>query len=252
MRISIITVVRNRVGTIGQAIESVQSQSYPHVEHVVQDGASTDGTLEIIERLATPSTSLESAPDGGIYEAINRGIERATGDVIGLMHSDDFYAHDAVLTHVAERLETSPADGLYGDLDYVSSREAGRVVRRWKSGSYDRAKLSRGWMPPHPTLYLRREVYDRFGGYDTEFRIAADYEAMMRYLVRGGIALDYLPEVMVKMRLGGESNGSLRRVVRKSREDLRAIRRHELGGVGTLALKSLRKIGQFVGPERRA
>lgn len=245
--ISIVTAVYNRAATIGQAIESVRRQSYPHVEHVIQDGASTDGTLEVIGRLADTATSLESAPDGGIYEAINRGIERATGDVIGLMHSDDFFAHDEVLARVAGRLEASGADGVYGDLDYVASGATGRVLRHWKSGRYDRAKLSRGWMPPHPTLYLRRSIYERFGGFDTDFRIAADYEAMMRYLVRGGITLDYLPEVMVKMRVGGESNGSLGRILRKSREDLRAIRRHELGGFGTLAMKNLGKIGQFLG-----
>jgi glycosyltransferase len=252
MKISIITVVRNRAGIIRQAIESVQSQSYTNIEHIIQDGASRDGTLKIVQQMASDKTSIESAPDGGIYDAFNRAIDRASGDVIGFLHSDDFFAHNDVIRSVAQHLFSSSADGLYGDLHYVDSENPARIVRHWKAGPYERSKLYWGWMPPHPTLYLHRSVYERFGTFDTEFRIAADYEAMMRYTVQGMISLDYLPEVMVKMRLDGESNGSIRRVLKKSREDLRAIRRYNLGGVSTLALKNVRKIGQFWGRRRKA
>lgn len=240
------TAVYNRVGTILDAMESVQNQSYPDVEHVIQDGGSNDGTLERIAPILGPATALVSERDKGIYDAINRGIARASGDVIGLMHSDDLFAHSQVLERVAEKFADPAVEGIYGDLEYVSANDTKKVVRYWKSGEYTPKRLSRGWMPPHPTLYLRREVFDRFGLYDTSFSIAADYDAMLRYLVQGGINLAYIPEVMVKMRLGGESNRSLERILKKSREDYRAIRKNQVGGLGTLAAKNLSKIGQFL------
>ncbi|MBY6217884.1 glycosyltransferase family 2 protein [Qipengyuania aquimaris] len=246
MKISIITAVFNRVGTIAQAMKSVQAQNYPLVEHVVQDGGSTDGTTDLVAQVADESTKLVSARDSGIYDAINLGIRRATGDVIGLMHSDDFYAHDGVLSKVVDALADPSIAGVYGDLHYVSAENPDWVVRHWRSGHYEPSMLNFGWMPPHPTLYLRREVFEQFGLYDTSFSISADYDAMLRYLVKGQIKLAYIPEVLVKMRLGGESNRSLERILRKSREDLRAIRGNKVGGIGTLAAKNLRKLGQFI------
>lgn len=245
MQISVVTAVFNRARTIRDAMTSVQLQSYCHVEHVIQDGGSNDGTLEEIAVRSNGATRLVSERDDGIYDAINRGISRASGDIIGLMHSDDFFADHRVLENVAARFADPKVDGVYGDLQYVSATDPTKVVRHWTSGEYDPSRLARGWMPPHPTLYLRREVFDRLGLYDTSFSIAADYDAMLRYLVKGGIKLAYLPEVMVKMRLGGESNRSLERIIRKSREDYRAIRRNGVGGIGTLAAKNFGKIGQF-------
>jgi glycosyltransferase involved in cell wall biosynthesis len=245
MKISVITAVYNRVATVGHAMVSIQAQTYPNVEHVVQDGGSTDGTLDVLTQLAIPSTYVRSEPDKGIYDAINRGLARATGDVVGFMHSDDFYADDCVLECVAEAFADPDVDGVYGDLQYVAVEIPHGVVRHWRSGEYSRSKLGRGWMPPHPTLYLRRAVLDRWGLYDTNYQIAADYDAMLRYLVRGQIKLAYIPDVLVKMRVGGESNRSLSRVLLKSLEDLRAIRRNGVGGLGTLACKNLRKIPQF-------
>lgn len=246
MKISIVTAVYNRADTIGDAIKSVQSQSYQMVEHLVQDGISTDGTLSQISRLANESTRLVSESDSGIYDALNRGISRATGDIVGVMHSDDFFAHDRVLERVADALSDPGVDGVYGDLHYVASDDPRRIVRNWRSGSFVPSRLGRGWMPPHPTLYLRREVFELWGLYDTQFRIAADYDAMLRYLVKGQIRLAYIPEVLVKMRVGGESNRSLERIFRKSYEDLAAIRRNGVGGVRTLAWKNFSKIGQFM------
>ena len=227
-------------------IQSVQAQTYSDIEHVIQDGASTDGTLERIAETSDATIALVSERDHGIYDAINRGIERASGDVIGLMHSDDFFAGSEVLNKVAAKFADPRIDGVYGDLQYVSASDTRRVVRHWTSGEYNSRMLARGWMPPHPTLYLRREVFERFGLYDTSFKIAADYDAMLRYLVKGNIRLAYIPEVLVKMRLGGESNRSLERILRKSREDYRAIRRNKVGGIGTLAAKNFSKIGQFL------
>lgn len=244
-KISVVTAVFNRDQTIGEAIESVTRQTYPNVEHVIQDGGSTDGTLAEIESVIGPNTLLETASDGGIYDGINKGILRATGDIIGLMHSDDLFASDDILSRVAEAMSDPEVDGVYGDLDYVAADDVSQVIRRWRSGVYDAGKLRRGWMPPHPTLYLRREVFDRLGGYDTSYHIAADYDAMLRYLSKGAIRLSYIPEVFVKMRVGGESNRSISKVIKKSREDYRAIRSNNVGGVGTLIMKNVSKIQQF-------
>lgn len=162
------------------------------------------------------------------------------------MHSDDVFASDDVLTKVAAAFQDSKIDGVYGDLQYVAADDTNRVIRHWRAGEYHPRLINRGWMPPHPTLYLRREVFDRFGLYDPSFRISADYDAMLRYLVKGKIQLAYIPEVLVKMRVGGESNSSLGRILRKSREDLRAMRNNGIGGFGTLAAKNLSKLGQFI------
>jgi len=243
MKLSVVTSVWNRAATIGDAIKSVQAQDYPNIEHVIQDGGSTDGTLDVIRDLA-PDTALVSERDKGIYDGINRGIARATGDVIGVMHSDDYFADESVLSRVAALLEDPAVDGVYADLDYVSATDPEKVIRRWVSGDYSRQKLGRGWMPPHPTLYLRRAVFETHGTYDTAFQIAADYDAMLRYLM-AGTKLAYDPHVAVKMRVGGESNASLKKILRKSQEDYQALRRNHVGGIGALAVKNFSKLTQF-------
>jgi glycosyltransferase len=246
MKISVVTSVFNRTNTIGEAVRSVRCQTHGDIEHIIQDGGSSDGTLGVLEELASPDMLVETGRDSGIYDGINRGIARTTGDVIGLMHSDDLFASPDVLSRVAETLAMHDVDGVYGDLVYVAADDPARVIRYWKSGAYHPDRLRRGWMPPHPTLYLKRHVFDLWGGYDLDFRIAADYEAMLRWLVKGQIRLAYLPEVMVRMRMGGESNRSIRRIIRKSREDYRAMRRHEVGNMGTLLSKNFSKLGQFI------
>lgn len=227
-------------------MKSVQGQTYPEIEHVIQDGGSTDGTLDIVEKLGNDRTTLFSVPDKGIYDAINKGIANASGEVIGLMHSDDFFADPNVISDIAEIFSNPDIDGVYGDLDYVSATDETRVVRHWRSGEFSMQKLRRGWMPPHPTVYLRRSVFEEFGAYDAQFRIAADYDAMLRYFGSGQLRIAYLPRVLVKMRLGGESNRSLGRIITKSKEDLFVIRRNGVGGLGTLTMKNLQKIGQFI------
>ena len=247
MIISVITASFNRVDTVAQALASVAAQTWPQVEHIVIDGASTDGTLQVIEAQRDRLAVLVSEPDGGIYDALNKGFARSSGDVIGLMHSDDFYADERVLERVAQAFADPAVDGVYGDLDYVSKADPARIIRRWRSGTYQRARLAHGWMPPHPTLFLRRAVIEQWGGFDTSFRIAADYDAMLRYLARGKIRLAYIPEVLVKMRVGGESNRSMLRILRKSREDYIALQRNDVGGLGALIWKNLSKLGQFFG-----
>ena len=183
MKISVITAVRNRVATVGEALDSVHSQSWPDVEHVVVDGVSTDGSLELLQTRRGQIAVLVSERDSGIYDALNKGLALASGDVIGLMHSDDIYADDRVLADVAAAFLDPDIDAVYGDLDYVSQDDTGRVIRRWRSGEYSPDRLAQGWMPPHPTLYLRRRVIERWGGFDETFRIAADYDHPVAYRI---------------------------------------------------------------------
>lgn len=246
MKLSIITAVYNRQDTVAQAISSVAAQSYSDVEHLIVDGASTDGTLDAVQRLARPGMQVISEPDRGIYDALNKGIRAASGEVVGLMHSDDFFAHDRVLEYVALTFERTGADAVYGDLDYVAAADTSRVIRHWHSGEFAPQRLARGWMPPHPTLFVRRDAMLRLGLYDTDYRIAADYEAVLRWFGKGELSLAYVPEVLVKMRVGGESNRSLERIIQKSREDYRALRTNGVGGVRALAWKNLSKLPQFL------
>lgn len=246
LTISVITAVFNRVDTIDHVLASIQAQTWTQIEHIVIDGVSTDGTLQVLETNRDRLAVLVSEPDSGIYDALNKGLSLASGDIVGLMHSDDFYADERVLERVAETFADPAVDAVYGDLDYVAKDNPSRIIRRWRSGAYSRNKLAWGWMPPHPTLYLRRRVIDEWGVFDTRFRIAADYDAMLRYLAQGKIRLAYIPEVLVKMRVGGESNRSLSRILLKSREDYATLRRNGVGGIGALIWKNLSKLPQFL------
>jgi len=244
MKISVITAVYNNRDTIAAALDSVLAQTYPDVELVVIDGASTDGTREVLERYADRLAVLVSERDGGIYEALNKGVAMASGDVVGFLHADDLLAGPSVLATIAAAFAAG-ADGVYGDLLYVRKQDPDRIVRYWRSRAFAPELLKWGWMPAHPTLYLRREVYRDHGSFDTSFRIAADYDFMLRILRPGTLQLRHVPEVLVKMRVGGASNRSLRNLWRKSCEDLRALRINHVGGVGTLVCKNLSKVRQF-------
>ena len=173
-------------------------------------------------------------------------MARASGDIIGLLHSDDIFADPNVLADVAATFAASHADAVYGDLDYIANDDSGRIIRHWHAGTYHPGRLKRGWMPPHPALFLRRAVIEKHGGYNTNLSIAADYDAILRWFGTGRITAAYLPRVLVKMRVGGESNRSLARIVRKSREDLHALRANRIGGVPALAWKNLSKLPQFL------
>jgi len=176
-----------------------------------------------------------SEPDQSIYDALNKGIQ----------HADDLFADDAVLSRVVAVFSDSAADAAYGDLEYVSKDEPDKVVRYWQSGAYSTDKLKHGWMPPHPTFYVRSSVYEQHGSFDTSFRIAADYDCMLRFLGRAGVKATYIPAVMVKMRLGGESNRSVSNIIRKSKEDYRALHNNGVGGIRALVWKNLSKLPQF-------
>jgi len=247
VKISIITATWNCASTVGDCLDSVAAQSWPNREHVVIDGASRDVTVDLLESRRAQLSVLVSEPDRGIYDALNKGIARASGDVIGFLHADDVYASPDVLARVAEAFADPSVAAVHGDLQYVRKDDTARVVRHWKSSPFSPDRLRRGWMPPHPTLYVRREWYERIGGFDTRYRIAADYHSILRLFSQPEFRSAYVPEVFVKMRMGGASNRSVRNIVRKSREDLEALRVTGVGGLGALAWKNLGKLGQFWG-----
>ena len=246
--ITVITAVYDAESTVAEAIGSVARQTWPHLEHLVIEGLSRDASLAAIRAAAHPRMTLVSEADRGLYDALNKGIARAGGDVIGFVHADDFLASDDVLAQVAAAFADPAVEAVFGDLDYVAQDDTARIVRRWSTGAFDPARLRRGWMPAHPTLYLRRGVYDRIGGFDTGFGIAADYDLILRHFSTTTPARTlHLPRVLYKMRLGGVSNRDWRRIRQKMAEDWRAIRGNRVGGPLTLILKNLSKIGQFFG-----
>jgi len=245
MKVSIITAVRNEAGTLRDCIESVQKQTYP-AEHIIIDGASTDGTLDIIAQYRSGIAKVISEPDNGIYDALNKGIRLASGDVIGLLHGDDFYANDKVLESVVDIFKKLHVDSSYGDLLYVNKNDTNKVIRYWKSSPYTPGKFRQGWMPPHPTFFVKREVYQKYGYFNTDFRIAADYELMLRLFEKHKISTHYIPEILIKMRLGGASNRSPKNMFIKSSEDYKAWKVNHLdGGLYTIFLKNITKAPQF-------
>lgn len=247
MKASIITPCFNSVKTIRDTIDSVLSQTHPNIEYIIIDGASTDGTVELVQGYGDKISKFVSERDCGIYDAMNKGIALATGDIIGILNSDDFYADEQVLREVESRFVADPAlEALYADLVYVDPAKSDRVVRYWHSGEYREDSFERGWHPPHPTFFVRREVYEKYGAFDTRFKIAADYELMLRLVHRYHIRVGYLPRVIVKMRLGGESNRSLANVLHANLESIHAWRANSLSfpWIGFWA-KPLRKIPQY-------
>ena len=249
MKISIITVTYQCVATVGECLDAVASQTYADREHLVIDGASDDGTLAVLEARRGQLAALVSERDQGRYFAMNKGLARARGEVVGFLHGDDVLADPGVLGWVAAAFADPAVMAVYGDLEYVSRTDPSRVVRHWRSRAFAPGLLRRGWMPPHPTLYLRRSVYERLGGFDTRYRIAADYDLILRVLRQLPGRAVYLPRVLVRMRLGGESNRNLGSIARKSWEDFLALRRNGLGGpagLGAVAWKNLSKVPQFL------
>jgi len=245
VKISLITATYQCGTTVGECLASVARQSHRDIEHIVIDGASTDQTLPTLRQHQSAMAVLVSEPDRGIYDALNKGLVLCTGEIIGVLHGDDTFADERVLERVATAFADPAVVACYGDLVYVAKDDPSRIVRYWRAGKYSESRLRRGWMPPHPTFYARRSVYQRLGSFDLNLRIAADYNAMLAILLAMTGTVAYLPEVLVRMRLGGVSNRSLANLLRKSREDLWVIHRHGIGGIGTLICKNLSKLGQF-------
>ena len=244
MRISIVTPVFND-RRVGRALDSILAQKHGHeLELIVVDAGSTDGTMAVLERYRDRIDILISEPDDGIYDGMNKGIRRATGDVVGILNADDRYADDFVLRDVMDTFADGRADACYGNLVYVN--EDDDVTRYWKSGEPNMAKWRWGWMPPHPTFFVRRRVYERHGGFDLEFPIAADYELMLRLFLKARIRVRYIDRVLVRMAMGGASNGSISNIIRANAEVARAWRRNHLrGGFLVPFLKPASKVFQF-------
>jgi glycosyltransferase involved in cell wall biosynthesis len=212
MRLSVITVCRNARGTINQALSSIHRQSYRPLEHIVVDGASTDGTLEVLRERQAGIAQLVSEPDNGLYHAMNKGIALATGDYLGFLNADDIYADAEALARIARALQAGNRDAAFGDLVYVRQDDPNAVVRYWRSGPYAAGRVERGWMPAHPTFFVRTALLRKLGGFDTRYRFQADYELMVRLFLKERISSAYIPEVLVRMRVGGHTNRSLRNV----------------------------------------
>ncbi len=246
MKISIVTAVLNRANYIADSLRSLGAQNYPCVDHVIIDGASTDGTLDILRDNRIANSLLVSEEDSGIYHALNKGLLLCTGDVIGLLHSDDFFADSTILSQVAFAFSDPSVDVVYGDLDYISKNDISKVVRRWRAGEFNINQLALGWMPPHPTLFVRRRFLEKIGFFDTRYKISADYDFILRCFLYPEINCIYIRRVMVKMRLGGESNQSFNKIFSKSKEDYKVLKIHNVGGLFSIFCKNLRKIIQFV------
>ena len=245
MKISIITITYNSAHTLQRALDSVQGQTYSDIEHIIVDGASTDGTVALIKAYAKTHKNVQwvSEHDDGIYNALNKGIRMATGDVIGFLHSDDvLYSPDSI-EQIATAFKLSQADVVYGDLQYCKGE---KVVRRWNSNAFHPSMLKFGWMPPHPTVYVRREVYQEVGEYDEWFSISADYDMIIRIFTAGYKVL-YIPDILVSMEMGGASNKNTKARLSKTQEDCIVLKKNHVGaGLLTVACKQLRKIKQFL------
>ena len=246
MKVSIITATYNSQATVMDTLKSVQCQSYPKIEHIIVDGQSVDNTLEIIKDLKHAGP-LVSEPDRGIYDAMNKGIAMATGDIIGILNSDDFLADEDVIARVVKTFESGNCDMVYGDLVYVDAVNTDRVLRRWIAGNFERRQFLQGWMPPHPSVFVRREVYEKYGRFNLQLKSSADYELLLRLMFVNKVRSKYLPYILVHMRAGGQSNRSFQNRLIAHKEDYLAWKINGLSPRWyTLMMKPFRKIRQFM------
>ncbi len=252
MLFSIITIVHNNIKDIEACIKSVLNQSFKDIEFIIIDGGSVDGTLNIIKKYESKIKSelknfvLISEPDDGIYDALNKGIKQSSGEVIGFLHSDDIYPNNDVLNNVASAFEKNKTDSLYGDLEYVDKVNTYKIIRKWKSGEFSDKKIKSGWMPPHPALFIKKEIYEKYGLYNTLYKISSDYDMILRLLFKNKISTFYVPEVLVKMRVGGQSNKSIPNIIQKSMEDYSALKSNQIKfPLKALLYKNISKLPQF-------
>lgn len=245
MKVSIITSCFNRETTIRDAIESVISQNYPNIEYIVIDGASNDKSIEIIKQYQQHIAKFISEKDKGMYEAINKGIKQATGDIIGLVHSDDFLYSKDTITHIVQQFERTGADLIYGNGLFVDFYNTNKIIRNWKSGVYSKKKIRYGWLPLHPTVYIKKDCFQQLGLYDESFKIAADSDLLIRYLYESNLKISYLDEYIIKMRMGGLSTNP-KKIKQKWSEDLKLYRNHGFMPLFTLGCKIISKIPQFI------
>lgn len=246
MRISIITATYNSEKTLHDTLLSLENQTYPDIEYIIIDGASKDNTLLVVQNNCTRISKIVCEPDKGIYDALNKGINAATGDVVGFLHSDDMLAYDNAIADIVDTFKEKGCDAVYGDLEYVSQTDTAKRVRLWKSGAFSRTKMQLGWMPPHPSFYMKRSRYLELGQFSLNYNISADYDSLLRYILKNKVAVAYLPKVLVKMRVGGISNRSFSSMVSKSLEDIRVMKSNGIIWPLALAYKNLSKLPQFI------
>jgi glycosyltransferase involved in cell wall biosynthesis len=246
MKVSIITAVLNGEKTIHDCVRSIAAQTYGDIEHIVVDGGSTDRTLSIIDKMGSNETVVISEPDDGLYDAMNKGIKLSTGDVIGILNCDDMYNDENVVGSVVNCLSEKGVDTCYGDLVYVDCKDASSRVRYWKSGTFNKERFRIGWMPPHPTFFVRRDVYGKYGTFDLNFPLAADYELMLRFLYKYNVSASYIPKCLVKMRTGGRCHPGLINTSNNIIENYRAWKVNGLkSNLFTFLMKPLHKIFQY-------
>jgi len=246
MKISIITATYNSAATVKDTLTCIRDQDYPDVEHIIVDGRSTDGTLSLVSGFPHVAKII-SEKDQGIYDAMNKGISLATGEVVGILNSDDIYVDPGVLSIVAAAFADPAVMTTYADLQYVHPADMNKIIRTWKTGPFNRKNFYYGWMPPHPTFFVRRQIYDQVGLFNSSLRSAADYELMLRVLLKHGFSTHYIPLVIVKMRAGGMSNASFWNRLWANKEDRLAWKLNGLQPYFfTLYAKPLRKIPQFL------
>jgi glycosyltransferase involved in cell wall biosynthesis len=245
LKISLITVTFNAADTIELCINSVINQQYPHLEYIIIDAQSTDGTLVIANKYKKHIHHIVSGPDNGIYDAMNKGIKHATGDIIGILNADDHFAGNDILKTINNIFEITGADAVYGNVDYIDRN--GKVVRRWRSGVYEHGAFNRGWMPPHPSFYVKKQLFEKFGLYDLQYGSATDYELMLRFIHTHKIEVHYLNKVVVKMLIGGVSNKNIKNRINAWKNDYKAMRTNGLPfPYIAIVLKPLRKITQYI------
>ena len=247
MKLSIITATFNSEDTIERCLNSVIDSNIYNYEHIIIDGVSNDKTINIIKKYQkiNPNIKLISELDKGIYDALNKGIIKSTGDIIGFLHSDDFFQTKFILSEIISRVEKENLDGIYGDLNYVNGDIPPKIIRRWRSNDFNLRFLKNGWMPPHPTLFLKKQVYKKYGLFNLNYKISADYDFMLRILKVVNLKVQYLPKVVTSMQLGGASNKNLKNILMKMKEDLKILKYNNIGGLLSLFLKNIRKLRQF-------
>jgi len=244
MKVSIVTATNNNKDCIERCINSVLSQTYKDIEHIIVDNLSSDGTMDIVHRYEPRIAKIISERDSGPYDAMNKGIRAATGEVVALLHSDDMYSSNDVIKEAVEVFIKHKVDSLYGDLLYVGKCDTNKVIRYWKAGTCSRRLLRKGWMPPHPTFFVKKAIYEKYGHFREEFRISADYELILRFLYKEQISTYYIKKVLIKMSVGGQSNRNIFLVTKKTLEDYRISRIYKISPFAVL-VKNLRKIPQF-------
>ena len=246
MKVSVITVTFNSAATIEETIKSVVNQDYKNIEYIIIDGLSKDNTLEIVNKYKSQIALVVSEKDNGIYDAISKGIRKASGDIVVALNSDDMYASSHIISDIVDLFKSTNADAVYGDLNYVDRFDTTKIIRKWKSGAYKKGHFLKGWMPPHPTFFVRNYCYEKYGSFNLTLRSAADYELMLRFIHKHQIKVAYLPKLIVNMRAGGQSNVSFKNRFKANREDKKAWEINGLRpGIFTLIRKPLSKIKQY-------